>query len=144
MVRRKESAPYKKGGALQYERIARIIIPGVPIFLLKYDRWVGTFPGLRQHWTSAASLCIKSLALILFSFVRVVWGLTHLSGTTLKVRHMREPFFVRLSDGSIQGRYEVIVFNKSYQIRHYRIEVIATTPVDVLGEEAPLGIDRYG
>jgi hypothetical protein len=81
----------------------------VPIFLLKYDRWAGTFPGLRQHWTSAASLCIKSLALILFSFARVVWGLTHLSGTTLKVRHMREPFFVRPSDGSIQNRYEVNV-----------------------------------
>jgi hypothetical protein len=56
---------------------------------------------------------------------------------------MRQPLFVRLSDGSNQNRYEIKVFNKTDQTRCFRIEVISTAPVDVIGGEESLSIDRY-
>jgi cytochrome c oxidase accessory protein FixG len=113
-----------------------------PIGLIRYTSHNAIQKKQRSHvWLRPQVLA--PLALILLTFVGVAWGFTHLSGTTLKVRHMRQPLFVRLSDGSIQNRYEVKVFNKTDQTRRYRIEVIATAPVDVVGGEKPLSIDRY-
>jgi polyferredoxin len=95
----------------------------------------------RRAWLRPQVLA--PLTLILLAFAGIAWGLTHMNDTTLKVRHIRQPLFVRLSNGSIQNRYEVRVFNKSDQTRHYRIEVITTAPVEVVGVDDPLSIGRY-
>lgn len=52
-------------------------------------------------------------ALLLASGSGVVYGLTHMSVLTLNVRPERQPLFVRMSDGSIQNRYEFKLMNKS-------------------------------
>lgn len=52
-------------------------------------------------------------SLLLASGVGVVYGLTHMSPVTLSVRPERQPLFVRMSDGSIQNRYEFKLMNKT-------------------------------
>lgn len=59
-------------------------------------------------------------AILLASFLGVIYGLTHMSSVTLNVRPERQPLFVRMSDGAIQNRYEFKLMNrtgKDMQIR---------------------------
>ena len=53
------------------------------------------------------------LGIILLSLGGIVYGLTHLGSMTLKVISERQPLFVRMSDGSIQNKYEFKVLNKT-------------------------------
>jgi len=53
------------------------------------------------------------LGIILLAFGGIVYGLTHLGSMTLKVIAERQPLFVRMSDGSIQNKYEFKVLNKT-------------------------------
>ncbi|MBI5439527.1 MAG: cytochrome c oxidase accessory protein CcoG [Nitrosomonadales bacterium] len=53
------------------------------------------------------------LGIILLAFGGIVYGLTHLGSLTLKVIPERQPLFVRMSDGSIQNKYEFKVLNKT-------------------------------
>jgi polyferredoxin len=52
-------------------------------------------------------------SLLLASGLGVVYGLTHMSAVTLSVRPERQPLFVRMSDGSIQNKYELKIMNKT-------------------------------
>lgn len=52
-------------------------------------------------------------SLLLASGLGIVFGLTHLSPVTLSVRPERQPLFVRMSDGSIQNKYELKILNKT-------------------------------
>lgn len=52
-------------------------------------------------------------SLLLASGSGVIYGLTHMTSATLNVRPERQPLFVRLSDGSIQNKYELRIMNKS-------------------------------
>ncbi|NQY51483.1 MAG: cytochrome c oxidase accessory protein CcoG [Piscirickettsiaceae bacterium] len=51
--------------------------------------------------------------ILLGSLLSVVYGFMHLSPTEFKVIHERQPLFVRLSDGSIQNKYTLKLFNKT-------------------------------
>jgi polyferredoxin len=53
------------------------------------------------------------VGIILAALGGIVYGLTHLGSMTLKVLPERQPLFVRLSDGSIQNKYEFKVLNKT-------------------------------
>lgn len=53
------------------------------------------------------------ISIILLAFSGIVYGLTHLGSMTLKVIPERQPLFVRMSDGSIQNKYELKVLNKT-------------------------------
>ena len=53
------------------------------------------------------------LGIILLAFGGIVYGLTYLGLMTLKVISDRQPLFVRMSDGSIQNKYEFKVLNKT-------------------------------
>ena len=53
------------------------------------------------------------LGIILIALGGIVYGLTHLGSLTLKVLPERQPLFVRLSDGSIQNKYNFKVLNKT-------------------------------
>jgi len=56
-------------------------------------------------WVNASILLALGLG--------VVYGLTHMSSLTLNVRPERQPLFVRMTDGSIQNRYEFKLMNKT-------------------------------
>lgn len=79
------------------------------------------------------------LGIILLSFGGIVYGLTHLGSITLKVIPERQPLFVRMSDGSIQNKYEFKVLNKTGS--DIFVTVTATGGVKdqiILGAEKPL------
>ncbi len=79
------------------------------------------------------------LGIILLAFGGIVYGLTHLGSMTLKVIPERQPLFVRMSDGSIQNKYEFKVLNKTD--KDLFVTVTAEGGVKnqtILGAEKPL------
>ena len=79
------------------------------------------------------------IGIILIAFGGIVYGLTHLGSMTLKVLPERQPLFVRLSDGSIQNKYEFKVLNKTD--KDVYVTVTAKGGVEnqvILGAEKPL------
>ena len=80
-----------------------------------------------------------NMAILLASCSGVVCGLTHMSSVTLNVRPERQPLFVRMSDGSIQNRYEFKLMNRTAQ----DIQIIVTADGGIkdqriLGSEKPI------
>jgi cytochrome c oxidase accessory protein FixG len=53
--------------------------------------------------------------IILVAFAGIWYGLTHLGALVLHVTPDRQPLFVRLSDGSVQNKYQLKVLNKTAQ-----------------------------
>ncbi len=79
------------------------------------------------------------IGIILIAFGGIVYGLTHLGSMTLKVLPERQPLFVRLSDGSIQNKYEFKVLNKTD--KDVYVTVTAKGGMEnqvILGAEKPL------
>ena len=79
------------------------------------------------------------IGIILIAFGGIVYGLTHLGSMTLKVTPERQPLFVRMSDGSIQNKYEFNVLNKTGE-DHF-VTVMAEGGVKgqiIIGAEKPL------
>ena len=64
-----------------------------------------------------------SLIMVLASVAFTTYGLSTITPAELGVEPQRQPLFVKMSDGSIQNSYQVRVFNKSDQMREYRVEV---------------------
>jgi cytochrome c oxidase accessory protein FixG len=52
-------------------------------------------------------------SILLASGLGVIYGLSHMSPVTLSVRPERQPLFVRMSDGTIQNKYELKIMNKT-------------------------------
>lgn len=63
------------------------------------------------------------LGIILIALGGIVWGLTHMGSLTLKVVHERQPLFVKMSDGSIQNKFDFKVLNKTD--KDFRVKVTA-------------------
>jgi cytochrome c oxidase accessory protein FixG len=83
-------------------------------------------------------------AIIVIAFSGIWYGLTHLGSLVLNVTPDRQPLFVRLSDGSVQNKYQLKVLNKTAQ----DLFVAVTTEGGladqvVLGAEQPL-LARHG
>jgi cytochrome c oxidase accessory protein FixG len=53
------------------------------------------------------------ITILFLAFVGIVFGLTHLGALTLRVAPERQPLYVRMSDGSIQNKYQFKVLNKT-------------------------------
>ena len=62
-------------------------------------------------------------ATMAFAVVGLLYGLTHLGTFDLKVLHERQPLFVLQSDGTIQNKYQLKIFNKTDQDMHISIHV---------------------
>ncbi|MEI7456080.1 MAG: cytochrome c oxidase accessory protein CcoG [Nitrosomonadales bacterium] len=80
-------------------------------------------------------------AILLASFLGVLYGLTHMSSLTLNVRPERQPLFVRMSDGAIQNRYEFKLMNRTS--RDIRIMVTAEGGIKdqlIFGSEKPIAV----
>jgi len=77
-------------------------------------------------------------AIILFSIVGIVYGLTHLGAIELKVLHGRQPLFVQQSDGSIQNRYELKVLNKTEADLRLRLAASGIDGMVLVGADKPL------
>jgi len=77
-------------------------------------------------------------AIILFSVVGIVYGLTHLGSIELKVLHERQPLFVRQSDGSIQNKYELKVLNKTEADLGLRLTTSGIDGMILVGANEPL------
>ncbi|MFZ2302393.1 MAG: cytochrome c oxidase accessory protein CcoG [Gallionella sp.] len=79
------------------------------------------------------------IAILLIALGGIVYGLTHMGSMTLKVIPERQPLFVRMSDGSIQNKYEFKVLNKTG--KNLSVTVTAEGGVKgqiILGTEKPL------
>jgi len=77
--------------------------------------------------------------IIVGSLMGIVYGLTHMTPLSVSVIPERQPLFVRMSDGSIQNRYEFKVMNKTAQDMH--IVVTAAGGIEdqvVIGSEKPI------
>jgi len=53
------------------------------------------------------------IGIILMALAGIIWGLTHLGSMTLKVIHERQPLYDRMSDDSIQNKFDFKVLNKT-------------------------------
>ena len=79
------------------------------------------------------------LGIILLAFGGIVYGLTHLGSMTLKVIPERQPLFVRMSDGSIQNKYEFKVLNKTDKDHFVAVTVEGGVKDQlIIGAEKPL------
>jgi cytochrome c oxidase accessory protein FixG len=79
------------------------------------------------------------IGIILLALGGIVYGLTHLGSMTLKVLPERQPLFVRMSDGSIQNRYEFKVLNKTKSDVHVNVTATGGIPDQIIiGAEQPL------
>jgi cytochrome c oxidase accessory protein FixG len=79
------------------------------------------------------------IGIITIALAGIAYGLTHLGSMTLTVIPERQPLFVRLSDGSIQNRYEFKVLNKTD--KDVYVNVTAEDGIKgqvILGAEQPL------
>ncbi|MDH4216513.1 MAG: cytochrome c oxidase accessory protein CcoG [Gallionella sp.] len=84
------------------------------------------------------------IGIILIAFGGIVYGLTHMGSLTLKVTPERQPLFVRMSDGSIQNKYEFNVLNKT--AKDFSVTVTVEGGVKdqkIIGAEQPL-LTRHG
>jgi len=70
----------------------------------------------------------------------ILYGLTHLGSLELKVIHERSPLFVRLSDGSIQNRYDVKVLNKQDKEVQVQITASGIEGLELIGADDALSI----
>jgi cytochrome c oxidase accessory protein FixG len=82
--------------------------------------------------------------IILIAFSGIAYGLTHMGSLVLHVTTDRQPLFVRLSDGSVQNKYQLKVLNKTSQ------DVLVSVTTEggladqiLLGAEQPLNA-RHG
>lgn len=62
-------------------------------------------------------------SILLASIAGMIYGLTHMTSVTLTVRPERQPLFVRMSDGSIQNKYELKILNKTDSDMHFNVTV---------------------
>lgn len=72
------------------------------------------------------------IGIILIAVSGIVWGLTHLGSLTLKVIHERQPLYVKMSDGSIQNRYEFKVVNKTAEDIRLKVTAEGGVPGQVV------------
>lgn len=75
-------------------------------------------------------------AILLFSVVGMIYGLTHLGALELKVLHERSPLFVMQSDGAVQNKYELKVLNKT------DVEMAIDISATGINEMHLIGVDR--
>ena len=79
------------------------------------------------------------ISIILVALGGIIFGLTHLGAMTLRVIPERQPLFVRMSNGSIQNKYEFKVVNKTDKDLY--VNVMAEGGVQgqiIIGAEQPL------
>jgi cytochrome c oxidase accessory protein FixG len=111
---------------------------GKPRGLIRYASW-DEMEGKPVKKLYQHPRTLVYLTIILIAFGGIVYGLTHLGSLTLKVLPERQPLFVRLSDGSIQNKYNFKVLNKTD--KDFAVTVTAEGGVKgqvILGAETPL------
>ncbi len=72
-------------------------------------------------------------AIIAFSVIGILYGLTNLGTYDLKVIHERQPLFVQMSSGDIQNGYELKILNKTDQEMHVSITVSGAEGISTMG-----------
>lgn len=107
---------------------------GKPRGLIRYasaDEILGKPSRRMNHWIWVYVL------IILASLMGIVYGLSHMSSLTLNVRPERQPLFVRMSDGSIQNRYEFRVMNRTSNNMH-----IVLTAEGGIKDQVIIGVEK--
>jgi len=78
-------------------------------------------------------------SILLASVAGMVYGLTHMTSVTLSVRPERQPLFVRMSDGSIQNKYEMKILNKTDSDLYFNVTTQeGIQGQTVIGAEKPI------
>lgn len=93
----------------------------------------------KPFWKRARPLVYISIMLIAAS--GILYGLTHLGSLELKVIHERSPLFVRLSDGSIQNRYDIKILNKLDRTVEVQISAEGPAGLELVDAAEPLSIN---
>lgn len=78
------------------------------------------------------------IVIILLAFGGIMFRLTHLGALTLRVAPERQPLFVRMSDGSIQDKYQFKVLNKTGKDLYVTVRTEGGIPGQtIIGAEEP-------
>jgi cytochrome c oxidase accessory protein FixG len=78
-------------------------------------------------------------SIVLLSIAGIVYGLTHMTPMNMVVMPERQPLFVRMSDGSIQNKYDFRVQNKTGKDMYINVTAEGGIPgQSVLGAEKPI------
>ena len=78
-------------------------------------------------------------SIVLMSILGIVYGLTHMSSINMVVMPERQPLFVRMSDGSIQNKYDFRLQNKTGKDMYVNVTVEDGIPGQaVIGSEMPI------
>ncbi len=77
-------------------------------------------------------------AILLLSLSGILYGLSTINTVELHVLHEQSPLFVELSDGSIQNRYTLKIFNKTHQAATLSVTATSAVPLTLHGVESEL------
>ncbi|MDH5786081.1 MAG: cytochrome c oxidase accessory protein CcoG, partial [Chromatiales bacterium] len=80
------------------------------------------------------------LSIMTIALGGIIYGLTHLGSLELKVIHARSPLFVKMSDGTIQNKYDLKVLNKLDGEVDVRISVIGPEGLLLLDEDRTIAL----
>jgi len=94
---------------------------------------------LYQHPRTWVYITILFLALC-----GIIYGLSHLGAMTMRVEPERQPLFVRMSDGSIQNKYNVKVLNKTPKDMQVVIRTVNSVPGQIIVEADKQHLVRSG
>ncbi len=83
-----------------------------PTGLIGYRSLTELHGGRIAPWYKRGRIIVYS-SIIAIALGGIIFGMTRMGGVSMTIIHERQPLFVRLSDGSIQNRYELKMVNKS-------------------------------
>ena len=82
--------------------------------------------------------------ILLAAISGILYGLASLDAIDLKVLHERAPFFVTLSDGSVQNRYTLKILNKIPEPLKVRITASGPDGLILIGADEPVEVHPGG
>lgn len=84
------------------------------------------------------------IGIILLALIGIIYGLTHIGSMTLRVEPERQPLFVRMSDGSIQNKYNFKVLNKTDKDIHVKVIAEGGVPGQIIVDAGRQPLVHHG
>ncbi len=84
---------------------------------------------------------LLSALLLLTSASAIAYGLGSISQVEFSLVAQRQPLYVLLSDGSIQNRYQLRIFNKSSRTQHYQLRIEGDSGVQLVQNDRRWSVD---
>lgn len=109
-----------------------------PTGLISYRSLLDLYGEKTAPWYKRGRIALYG-AIMVAASGGILFGMIQMGGVSIMVIHERQPLYVRLSDGSIQNRYELKIVNKSDEELSLKIDISGLAGAQ-LGQEAPLDV----